>query len=52
MVERGEKSQVIGKLALVSETANPSVGRLRGEEGMEHKYEEEIRSKIGTKRKG
>ena len=47
-----EKSQVIGKLALVNETANASIGRLRGEEGTEREYEDENGSKIGMKRKG
>ena len=52
IVEGREKSRVIGKSSLVSETANASVGPLRGEEGTEHAYEEEHRSKIGMKRKG
>ena len=52
MVEGGEKSRVICESGMVSEIANASVGRLRGEEGAEHEYEEENRSKIGMKRKG
>ena len=52
MVEGGEKSRVIGKAALVNETANASVGCLRQEQGREREYEEGNRSKIGMKRKG
>jgi hypothetical protein len=43
---------VIGKAGRESEITNASVGRLRGEEGLERAYEEEKRSKVGMKRKG
>ena len=35
----GEKSRVIGKKALVNEAANAPVGRLKGEQGTERKYD-------------
>ena len=46
-----EKSLLVDRLTLVNEIVTAFAGCLRGEQGMEHDYEEENRYNIGMKRK-